>query len=226
MLCNFQFKDIYRVTFENIKIDVNDILRSLGVGILTLAILRHEGNRVVDELFSLNPIFVSVLVFLGGTILYQTYRPLFYFGIIIALQDRFTLGDRHNYRTFIKKTWKCSSRKAMSFFYFIKTKQEIKPMLKESSAVHLMYMSAIVFLIYGCARMVSAYDAMMLTDDLTYVYLIATGIVVGFAAFLNDRVIERFEYDQIKMISEPSLQEYWTEFIHQPSIASKPTGEN
>ena len=77
---------------------------------------------------------------------------------------------------------------------------------KEASSVHLMYMTSIILAGYAIYKLI---DHKILTS----VEIFGVALIIAIAAFLSDRVIERFDYDQVRQLGDENIKKHWEEFV-------------
>lgn len=185
---------------ENFKIDINDILRFTGIGILIIFIIGYENAEFLQKLKDFGVFSVVVLAFIGGNIFYSIYRTLIYSTVILKLKDVFLKDQKYYTRSYLIGKLGCrSTADANNFFYYLRSKRSMKALTRESSTVHLMYMTSIVFFFYA------GYKLFLIDFFSSCSYLVVT-VIIGSAAFFNDRVIEKHDYNQIRDIPKEELE--------------------
>lgn len=190
---------------ESFKIDVNDILRFTGIGIFIIFIVGYENAPLLDELKELGGVSIIALAFIGGNIFYYVYRTLIYTPLIIKLKDILFRDQKYYTRTYFKNELGCTSTKeANMFFYYLRGKVTMKAMTKEASSIHLMYMTSIIFIFYSGYKLVN--------QQFSFIILLIISLVVGLAAFLSDRGVEKFDYHQVRGIDNDELKQHWEDF--------------
>jgi Na+/melibiose symporter-like transporter len=191
---------------EGFKVDINDILRFTGIGIFIIFIVGYENMRLLAKAKDFGAVSIILLSFIIGNIFYYIYRSLIYSTIILRLKDKFLKDQKYYSRSYFKSKLGCSSTKdANNFFYYLRTKCALKALTKESSSVHLMYMTSIILVFYFVYKL-------YLTEYVLATLFLALAWIIMLAAFLTDRLIEKYDYNQIREIPLENLYLYWKEY--------------
>lgn len=166
----------------------------------------YENADLYLKLKDLGAFALTIFSFIVGNIFYAIYRILIYSTLIIRLKDKLFKDQRYYSRTYFKAKLGCSSTsEANNFYYFIKSQRTLKALTRESSSVHLMYMTSIILFFYSVLNLFQyKFNVAILFSSLS--------VILGIAAFYTDRFIEKFDYVQIKNIPETELLELWGEF--------------
>ncbi|HEX8609611.1 MAG TPA: hypothetical protein VF679_13295 [Pedobacter sp.] len=191
---------------EGFKIDINDILRFTGVGIFILLIFGYENASLFSKIKDMGAVSMVVIAFLGGTIVYNCYRTLIYGTLIIRLKDTFFKDQKFYSRSYLIAKIGCKSTKeANAFYYYLRGIKSLKALAKESSSVHLMYMTSIILLFYAVYK-VTDWHLLQASELLLFSFIIFAG------GFLSDRNVEKYDYQQLRAIEREELQYEWEKF--------------
>lgn len=140
------------------QLNLSDNLRYVCVGYVVLGLLYiSDKTRAIELLDDIGIFGISVFAFVVGSLIYLVYKPTIYHHIIMPLQDCIRIYQKsENFRTYLKKQYDINtSYKAMLFWFCLKRRiNEEHPYLeKESSSVHLLYMSSLIslgFFLWKC----------------------------------------------------------------------------
>lgn len=144
-----------------------------------------------------------------GSIIYLVYRPLFYEGIIIRLQDIFRLNS-NNYRTFLKKRYNLNTYQAKRLFIKIRDKY-LKDHYSEDtkiigSGIHFIYIAGIIampFIIWSIA----------VNDCKLALSFFLFALVLMLSGFLLDRQYEDRELDSLLDLGDDKLDSEYSLYI-------------
>jgi len=149
---------------------------------------------------------IILLAFIIGNIFYYIYRSLIYSTIILKLKDKFFKDQKYYTRSYFMSELGCvSSKDANNFFYFLRSRCNMKSLIKESSSVHLMYMIALILLLYVIHKICLA------EYNLAVFFFLTAGVML-LSAFLTDRSIEKYDYNQVRAIPQDELNLHWKEY--------------
>lgn len=177
-------------------------MRYMFPGVVTYSYLYVSDSSVIKGLndsFGTFETTISLVVL--GSIIYLIYRPLFYDGIIVRLQDKFRLNS-DNYRTFLKKRYNLNTYMAKRFFIKIRDKY-LKDHYSEdmkilASGIHFIYIAGIVAMPFAIWRGM-AYDY-----NLAVIFFLFA-LLFMLSGFLLDRYYEDRELDLLLDLGNAKL---------------------
>jgi hypothetical protein len=122
------------------------------------------------------------------------------------MKDRYFTDQKfYTRRYFIAKLGCRTTKEANAFYYYVSRKNSLKALSRDSSSVHLMYMSSIILALYAFFKI---YDK----DLVNAAHLLGFSILIFVGGFLTDRNVEKFDYQQIRTIELSELKLEWDKF--------------
>lgn len=190
----------------DLKIDINDILRFTGIGILIVVLTAYENPELYLKFKQFGDFALAIFSFILGNIAYHIYRVLIYSFLLLKFKDRFFKDQKYYCRTYFKALLGCpTTTEANNFFYFLRSKKTLKTLPRESASVHLMYMTSIILFGY------SIYKIFELNFLIAITFLVIA-VIIFLAAFLTDRFVEKHDYSEVRTIDVDEIKKIWKEY--------------
>lgn len=172
------------------NLNLSDSLRYLTIGYVSIGLLYIcDKAKTLELLENLGVIEISIFAFAFGSIIYLIYKPIIYHYFVMPFQD-FTRKNSDNFRTSLKKRYNMNTREAMIFWFFLRSKVKYQDHVfleKESSGIHLLYMSGFISLAFSIWQFIIGHNKIA-------IIILTIAIVLEISAFFYERFMEDFEF--------------------------------